>query len=71
MDIRHGFVEDGFERARDGVEAEIRPEIEQLYAEQFQSLGRLGRWLLRHQIERQITLLVDERTRQISSDSLF
>ena len=66
-----GFVADGYDRAIDGIEAQVRPEIEQKYAAERNRSGLIKRWLLKRRIEREISHRVAERAARISSDSLF
>jgi hypothetical protein len=67
----NGFVVDGYERAIDGIEAQIRPEIEEKYADEWNASGLIKRWILSRKIEKEIMLLVAERSKHISTDSLF
>lgn len=62
---------DGFERALDGIEAEVRPEIEQKYANEWNASGIVRRWFLSRRMEREIADIVAERSRHISAESLF
>lgn len=66
-----GFVADGYERAIDGIEAEVRPEIEQKYGAEWNASGLFRRWFLLRRIEREVAGCVAERSAHISSDSLF
>jgi hypothetical protein len=66
-----GFVVDGYERAIDGIEAEIRPKIEGKYAEKWNTSGLIKRWIISRKIEKEITELVAERSKCISPDSQF
>jgi len=65
------FVADGYERVLDGIEAEVRPEIEQKYADEWNASGVFKRWVLLRRIEREIADCVGERSAHISPDSLF
>jgi hypothetical protein len=65
------IVADGYERALDGIEAEVRLEIEDKYANQWNSSGLFKRWLLLRRIEREVVDRVAERAAHISPDSLF
>ncbi|EMI18636.1 hypothetical protein RMSM_04442 [Rhodopirellula maiorica SM1] len=65
------FVANGLQRAMNGIEAEVRPVIEQKHAHQWNASGFFKRWLLRRQIEREITECIAERLASISPDSLF
>ena len=65
------FVVDGYERALVGIEAEVRPEIESKYADEWNASGLLKRWFLQRRIEREIAERVAERSRHISPNSLF
>ncbi len=40
------FVADGHRRALDGIEAEVRPKIEQKYADELNASGFVERWFL-------------------------
>ena len=66
-----GFVVDGYERAIDGIEAEVRPEIEMEYAEEWNASGLIRRWFLLRRIERKIAERVAEQSKHISPNSLF
>ena len=70
-DKASNFVAVGYERALDGIEAIVRPEIEQKYADEWNVSGVFKRWFLRRQIEREIAECVSQRSANISSDSLF
>ena len=65
------FVADGYERALDGVEADVRPEIERKYADEWNAAGLVKRWFLLRRIEREISERVAERSQHISPTSLF
>ena len=65
------FVADGYERALDGIEADVRPEIERKYADQWNASGLVKRWFLLRRIEREISDRVAERSQHISPTSLF
>ncbi len=65
------FVEDGFVRAWDAVEAEVRSEVEEKYAKEWNALGIIKRWRVQRQMEREISERVDERLKHISDYSLF
>lgn len=66
-----GFVADGYERAIDGIEAEVRPAIELKYADEWNASGLLKRWFLLRRIEREVAGCVAERSAHISPGSLF
>jgi hypothetical protein len=68
---RPGPVADGYERAIAGIEAEVRPVIEQKYADEWNTSGIVGRWFLLRRIEREIVDCVAERSADISPDSCF
>ncbi|QDV87851.1 hypothetical protein TBK1r_68830 [Stieleria magnilauensis] len=65
------FVAGGYERAIHGIEAEVRPIIEQNYADEWTASGIVKRWFLLRRMEREIAELVAERSRHISPNSLF
>ena len=67
----NGFVVDGYDRALAGIEAAIRPTIEEKYAEEWRMSGLIKRWILRRRIEREISKQVAQASKQISPDSLF
>jgi len=66
-----GFVSDGFERALNGIELEVRAEIEAKYADEWNVSGLFQRWLLRRQMKREIAACVIERSAHISDKALF
>ncbi len=68
---RSGFVVDGYQRALDGIEATIRPEIELKYAAELKAAGLVKRWLLARRIDKEVKDLVAERSSHISPYSLF
>jgi hypothetical protein len=70
-DFSNGFVVDGFERAIDGIEAEIRPGIERKYADEWNASGLIRRWILSRKMEKEVMVLVAERSKHISPDALF
>jgi len=65
------FVEDGYERVCDAIEADIRPEIERKYADEWNASGLVKRWFLLRRIEREISARVAEQSQHISPTSLF
>ena len=67
----YGFVVDGYDRALAGIEAAIRPTIEEKYAEEWRMSGLITRWILRRRIEREISKQVAQASKHISHDSLF
>ena len=70
-DLTTAFVADGYERALDGIEAEIRSEIEQKYAIEWNESGPRQRWHLSRKINKEISARVAERSKHISPRSLF
>ena len=71
FESRNGFVEDGYQRALAGIEAAIRPTVEEKYAEEWRMSGLIKRWILRRRIEREISEQVAQASEHISPDSLF
>ena len=71
VDLTTAFVDGGYGRALDGIEAEIRPEIEQKYANEWNESGPIQRWQLSRKINKEISALVAERSKHISPRSLF
>ena len=69
--LSNGFVVDGYERALHGIESEVRPEIEQKYADEWNASGLIKRWMLSRRIEKEIRILVSERSRHISPEALY
>ena len=67
----NGFVEDGYQRALAGIEATIRPKVEDKYAEEWRMSGLIRRCILRRRIEREILEQVAQASENISPDSLF
>lgn len=65
------FVADGRERAVHGIEADVRPMVEQKYADEWNASGVIKRWFLLRRIKREIAELVAQRSASISPDSLF
>ena len=65
------FIDDGHERALDGIEAEVRPKIEQKYADEWNASGLVQRWFLMRRIERELADSVAEHSAHISPESLF
>lgn len=70
-DSTNGFVADGYRRAINGIEATIRTEIEQKYADEWNAVGLVKRWFLSRRIDGEVRILVAERSKHISADSLF
>jgi len=65
-------VADGHARARKGIEAEVRPEIEQKYAEQWNASAYIRRWFLQRKINREVAQQVAERAvQQAPPDALY
>lgn len=69
--LSNGFVVDGYERAINGIESEVRPEIEQKYADEWNASGLIKRWMLSRRIEKEIRVLVSERSKHISPEALY
>ena len=67
----NGFVVDGYNRALAGIEAAIRPKVEEKYADEWRMSGLIKRWILRRRIEREILVQVAQASEHISQDSLF
>ena len=65
------FVVDGFDRAWNAVEAEIKHEVEEKYAQEWNSSGIIKRWRLQRLMEHEIAERVSERLKHISDDSMF
>lgn len=66
-----GFVADGYERVLDGIEAEVRFEIESAYADRWNASGLVKRWFMRRRIERVIAVRIAEQSKDVSPASLF
>lgn len=64
-------VADGHQRARQGIEAEVRPEIEQKYAEEWNRSGFLRRWFLGRKIDREVAKRLAQRKAQAPPDALY
>ncbi len=67
----NGFVVAGYQRAIEGIEAAIRPKVEEKYADEWRMSGLIKRWILRRRIEREISEQVAQASEHISPDSLF
>lgn len=67
----NGFVEDGYERAIQGFESEVRAEVEAKYASQWEQCGFFQRRRLRGEMEQEIARLVADRAKSISPSALF
>jgi hypothetical protein len=65
------IVENGRQRMRNGLLAEIRMEIELQYAEELATAGVVGRWRLRRRIHRLALREMKVRARQVSARALF
>lgn len=65
------FVADGYERVINGIEAEVRLEVEQKYADEWNASGLIKRWFMLRRIEQEIAEGVAERSQHISPESLF
>lgn len=68
---KDGFVVDGYARAIDGVTAEIRSEIQQRYADQWNKSGFIKRWFLKRRMNNETAALVAERSKHISPDACY
>ncbi|QEG02110.1 hypothetical protein Mal15_61930 [Stieleria maiorica] len=68
---RHGFVSDGYERAIAGIEAEVRPEIEARYADEWNAAGIFRRRVLRRQIEKEVDRAIEARSDQAPPDGMY
>ena len=65
------FVEDGYKRVCNAIEADIRPEIERKYADEWNASGLFKRWFLLRRIEQEVSARVVEQSQRISPTSLF
>jgi len=65
------FINGGYERAIEGMEAEARSDVEQEYADQWNASGLIKRWFLLRRIKREISERVADRAKHISPDSLY
>lgn len=65
------FLPDGYERAIGAIEAEVRPEVEQRYCDEWNASGLIKRWFLLRRIKREIAVRVAERAAKISAEALF
>lgn len=66
-----GIVADGALRQLKAIEAEVRPAIEEKYAEEWNRSGLLTRWFLLKEIEREFAKAVAEKSKDISPYSLY
>ncbi len=69
--MEDGLIVDGYERAIDAITAEVRQEIEQRFAEEWNTSGMLKRWMLTRKIEKEVQDLVTERSKHISPEALY
>ena len=67
----NNFVADGYERALERIEADVRREIEGKYADEWNASGLVKRWFLLRRIDREIAEGVAERSQHISPTSMF
>ncbi|MCA9192791.1 MAG: hypothetical protein KDB03_13540 [Planctomycetales bacterium] len=65
------FVAYGPGRCLRGIEAEVRPRVDQKYAEEWSNAGLIKLWVLPRRIEREIADPFAKRTAHISSKSTF
>ena len=56
------FVAGGYTRALEAIEADVRPNVENKYAADWNASGLVKRWLLLRRIEREIADGVAERS---------
>ncbi len=71
IDSSSGFIVDGYIRVIDGIDAEIRSEIEEMYADEWNAAGLIKRWMLSRKIEKEIAIRVAEKSKDFSPDALF
>ena len=57
----HRFVADGYGRARDAIEPEIRAEVEREFAKRLQTASFLKRWRLRREMAAEIKRRIHAR----------
>ena len=65
------FVADGYGRVLQGIEFEVRSEIEAKYANELMATGIIKRWFIRQKMEREIAECLAVRTGNISPDALY
>ena len=65
------FVEDGYSRALKSINDAIREEVEQEYADAWNTAGLWKRWKLHREMESEISRRVAKQADQISPYSLF
>ena len=65
------FVLDGHSRAMKAIEAEVRSEIEQKYAEEWNGSGYMHRWFLLRTIDREVAARIQERIAEAPPDGLY
>lgn len=68
---RSMFVVGGYRRLLLALEADVRPEVEEEYADRRNAANCFRRWFLDREIEREVTRRVEERSKLVSPESLF
>lgn len=61
---------DGYRRLLLTLEADVRPEVEEEFADRRKAANCFRRWFLDREVEREITRRIEERSRLISVEGL-
>ena len=66
-----GIVADGNRRLAQGIEAEVRREVEAKYADEWNGSGLWNRWRLQKKIDKEVADILSRRLSNVSPESLF
>lgn len=65
------FVANGRRHALQGIDADVRPELEAKYADELNGLWYVRRWFLRRKINREVAARIAERANEAPPDALY
>ena len=65
------FVVNGRQNALKGIEAEVRPEIEARYADEWKRAWYVRRWILRRKINHEVAARIAERQHEAPAEALY
>lgn len=65
------FVANGRRNALNGIDADVRPEIEAKYADEWNRSWYIRRWFLLRKINREVAARIAERANEAPGDVLY
>ena len=65
------FVANGRRNALNGIDADVRAEIEATYADEWNNSSYIRRWFLLRKINREVATRIAERANEAPADALY